>query len=124
NPKNRSWNKNMTLPQMAYGYEMQITPLKMLSFYNAIANDGKYIAPIFVREIRRLGNTVKRFEPRVINEKICSDETLGKIRDMLEGVINNGTGRNIIKNPHYQVAGKSGTAQVADANRGYSANLK
>ncbi|RZK84610.1 MAG: cell division protein, partial [Pedobacter sp.] len=52
---NKSWNKNMTLPQMAYGYEMNLTPLKMLSFYNAVANDGKYVAPIFVKEIRRLG---------------------------------------------------------------------
>lgn len=124
NPKNRSWNKYMTLPQMAYGYEMQLTPLKMLSFYNAIANDGKYIAPIFVREIRRLGNTVERFKARVINEKICSDETLGKMKDLLEGVITEGTGRNIVRSPLYRIAGKSGTAQVADGNRGYRANLQ
>lgn len=124
NPKNRSWNKNMTLPQMAYGYEMQLTPLKMLSFYNAIANDGKYIAPIFVREIRRLGNTVKQFKARVINEKICSDRTLGKIKAMLEGVITEGTGKSIIRSPLYRVAGKSGTAQVADGNKGYRAKLQ
>ena len=120
-PKNKSWNKNMTLPQMAYGYEMQLTPLKLLSFYNAIANDGKYIAPIFVKEIKRLGNTVEQFKARVINEKICSDETLGKMRAMLEGVITNGTGKTIIKSPFYRVAGKSGTAQVADGNKGYKA---
>jgi cell division protein FtsI (penicillin-binding protein 3) len=113
NPNNRSWNKNMTLPQMAYGYEMQLTPLKMLSFYNAIANEGKYIAPIFVREIRRLGSTVEQFKARVINDKICSDVTLGKIKAMLEGVITEGTGKTIIRSPFYRVAGKSGTAQVA-----------
>ncbi|MBC8052108.1 MAG: transpeptidase family protein [Sphingobacteriaceae bacterium] len=121
NPNNRSWNKNMTLPQMAYGYEMQLTPLKMLSFYNAIANNGKYVTPIFVNEIRRLGNTVEQFKTRVVNEKICSDETLGKIRAMLEGVITEGTGRNVIYNPFYKVAGKTGTAQVADGNKGYRA---
>lgn len=121
NPKNKSWNKNMTLPQMAYGYEMQLTPLKMLSFYNAIANGGKYIAPIFVKEIKRLGNTVEQFQARVINEKICSNETLGKIQAMLEGVITDGTGKTIIKSPFYRVAGKSGTAQVADGNKGYKA---
>lgn len=121
NPNNKSWNKNMTLPQMAYGYEMQLTPLKMLSFYNAIANNGKYIAPIFVKEIKRLGNTVEQFHARVINEKICSDETLGKIQAMLEGVITEGTGKTIIKSPFYRVAGKSGTAQVADGNKGYKA---
>lgn len=121
NPNNKSWNKNMTLPQMAYGYEMQLTPLKMLSFYNAIANDGKYIAPIFVKEIKRLGNTVEQFKARVINEKICSDETLGKMQALLEGVITDGTGKTIIKSPLYRVAGKSGTAQVADGNKGYKA---
>ncbi len=119
NPNNKSWNKKMTLPQMAYGYEMLLTPLKMLSFYNAIANNGKYIAPIFVREIRRLGNTVKTFNARVINEKICSDETLSKIQEMLEGVITEGTGKNVIYNPLYRVAGKTGTAQVADGKNGY-----
>lgn len=121
NPNNKSWNKNMTLPQMAYGYEMQLTPLKMLSFYNAIANNGKYIAPIFVREIQRLGNTVEQFKARVINEKICSEETLGKIQAMLEGVVTDGTGKTIIRSPFYRVAGKSGTAQVADGNKGYKA---
>lgn len=121
NPSNRSWNKNMTLPQMAYGYEMQLTPLKMLSLYNAVANNGKYVAPIFVREIRRLGNTIEQFHARVINEKICSDVTLKKMQEMLEGVVTEGTGKNIIRNPLYRIAGKSGTAQVADANRGYRA---
>ncbi len=118
NPENRSWNKKQTLPQMAYGYEMQITPLQMLAFYNAVANDGKYIAPIFVREIRRLGNTVEQFHARVINEKICSDETLGKMKALLEGVVTLGTGKSLAS-PLYKIAGKTGTAQVADANKGY-----
>lgn len=119
NPKNRSWNKNMTLPQMAYGYEMQLTPLKMLSFYNAVANNGRYIAPIFVREIRRLGTPIEKFQARVINEKIASDRALKIMREMLEGVVTEGTGKGIIYNPLYKVAGKTGTAQVADANKGY-----
>ncbi|QHS54202.1 transpeptidase family protein [Mucilaginibacter sp. 14171R-50] len=119
NPGNRSWNKNMTLPQMAYGYEMQLTPLKMLSFYNAVANNGKYIAPIFVREIRRLGNPIEQFKARVVNDKICSDETLSKIKSMLEGVVTEGSGKQVVYNPEYKIAGKTGTAQVADGNRGY-----
>ncbi len=118
---NKSWNKNMTLPQMAYGYEMQITPLKMLSFYNAVANNGKYIAPIFVKEIRRLGNPIEQFKARVINDKICSDVTLSKIKKMLEGVVTEGSGRQIVYNPLYNIAGKTGTAQVADGNLGYKA---
>jgi len=120
-PKNTSWNKNMSLPQMAYGYEMQLTPLKMLSFYNAVANNGKYVSPLFVREIRRLGSPVEQFKTRVINNKICSDVTLKKIQEMLEGVISEGTGKKIIYNPLYRIAGKTGTAQVADANKGYRA---
>ncbi len=119
NPENKSWNKNMTLPQMAYGYEMQLTPLKMLSFYNAVANNGKYIAPIFVKEIRRLGNPIEQFEARVIKDKICSDVTLGKIKNMLEGVVLEGSGKKFVRNPLYKIAGKTGTAQVADANKGY-----
>lgn len=120
-PKNTSWNKNMTLPQMAYGYEMSLTPLKMLSFYNAIANNGKYVAPLFVREIRRLGNPIEQFKARVVNNKIASDVALKKMQEMMEGVITEGTGRGVIYNPLYRIAGKSGTAQVADANKGYKA---
>ncbi|MBL4676315.1 MAG: transpeptidase family protein [Mucilaginibacter sp.] len=121
NPKNRSWNKNMSLPQMAYGYEMQLTPLKMLSFYNAVANNGKMVSPVFVKEIRRLGNTIERFQTRVINDKICSDVTLKKMQGMLEGVVTEGSGHDYVYNPLYKIAGKTGTAQVADANKGYKA---
>lgn len=120
NPKNKSWNKNLTLPQMAYGYEMQLTPLKLLSFYNAVANNGRYLAPVFVKEIRRLGNPIEQFKARVVNDKICSDETLAKAKALLEGVMINGTGRSLAS-PNYRIAGKTGTAQVADANRGYRA---
>ena len=123
NPKNRSWNKKQTLPQMAYGYEMQITPLQMLAFYNAVANDGRYIAPIFVREIRRLGNTVELFKARVINEKIVSDVTIKKAQALLEGVVTEGTGKGLAS-PLYRIAGKTGTAQVADANKGYQVDKK
>jgi len=118
-PKNKSWHKSITLPQMAYGYEMQLTPLKMLSFYNAVANNGKYISPIFVKEIRRLGNPIAQFKARVIKEKICSDETLSKIKNMLEGVVTEGSGKAIVYNPLYEIAGKTGTAQVANNNEGY-----
>lgn len=120
NPGFKSWNKNMTLPQMAYGYEMLLTPLQMLSFYNAVANDGKYISPIFVKEIRRLGNPIKQFKARVIDDQICSSQTIKKLQAMLEGVVTEGTGK-LMGSPLYRVAGKTGTAQVADGNKGYRA---
>ena len=118
NPHSRSWSK-LTLPQMAYGYEEKLTPLQMLCFYNSVANNGKMIAPIFVKEIQRMGNTVQQFQARVINPKVCSDETLGKVKSMLEGVVTEGTAKNVIKNPLYTVAGKTGTAQIAKGNKGY-----
>jgi cell division protein FtsI (penicillin-binding protein 3) len=118
----RSWNKRMTLPQMAYGYEMMLTPLKMLTLYNAVANNGKMVSPIFVKEIRRLGNPIEQFQAKVMNDKICSDKTLGKLKAMLEGVVTNGSGKQVVYNPLYKIAGKTGTAQVADGNLGYKAN--
>ncbi|MGZ3753891.1 MAG: penicillin-binding protein [Mucilaginibacter sp.] len=117
-PSNRSWSK-LTLPQMAYGYEMQMTPLQMLTLYNSVANNGKMIAPIFVREIQRLGNPVEQFQARVINPKVCSDATLGKMKALLEGVVLEGTGKTFIKSNLYSSAGKTGTAQIANDGAGY-----
>jgi len=119
NPKSRTWNKYYTLPQMAYGYEMNITALQMLSFYNSVPNNGKMIAPILVKEIRRLGNTVEQFQARTINDKVCSDATLGKMKALLEGVVKEGTAKTLFKGCLFPVAGKTGTAQLANGNRGY-----
>ncbi len=116
-PESRSWS-GLSLPQMAYGYELKMTPMQILTLYNAVANDGKMISPVFVREIRRLGNTVELFKSKVISEKICSDKTLWMLKDMLEGVMTDGTGK-AMNNPLYKIAGKTGTAQVADGAKGY-----
>lgn len=116
-PDSKSWS-GLSLPQMAYGYELKMTPLQMLTLYNAVANNGKMVAPLFVKEIRHLGNTVEVFEPRVINPKIASDKTIGKLRAMMEGVVTNGTGKKL-QSPQYGVAGKTGTAQMADGAAGY-----
>jgi len=118
-PKSKSWSK-LSLVQMAYGYELKLTPLQTLVLYNAVANDGKMVAPLFVKEIQHLGNTVQRFEARVINKQIVSKQTLGKIRGMLEGVMIEGTGKRL-SSPLYTAAGKTGTAQMADDSRGYGA---
>src|SRR5690606_13568026 len=74
-PDSKSWSK-LSLTQMSYGYELLMTPLQMLTFYNAVANDGKMIAPLFVREIRRLGNTIEKYQARVIDESIASASTI------------------------------------------------
>jgi cell division protein FtsI (penicillin-binding protein 3) len=121
NTNSKDWNKLQSLSQMAYGYELKLTPLQMLTFYNSVPNNGKMIAPIFVSEIRRLNNTIERFEARVINPQVCSDKTLAKVRGMLEGVVLEGTGKLVIKNKLYSVAGKTGTAQIANGSKGYGA---
>ncbi|MFD2742527.1 MULTISPECIES: penicillin-binding protein [Sphingobacterium] len=118
-PESRSWSK-LSLIQMAYGYEMKLTPLQTLTLYNAVANDGKMIAPLFVKEIRNLGNTVETFEARVINKQIASEEAIDKMQGMLRSVMTNGTGKRL-RSPLYNAAGKTGTAQMADGSRGYGA---
>lgn len=117
-PDSKSWS-GLSLVQMAYGYELKLTPLQTLSLYNAVANDGKMVAPLFVKEIRRLGNTIERFETRVIDEQIASDATISKLQDMLAGVMIEGTGKRL-RNPELPMAGKTGTAQMADGAAGYS----
>jgi len=116
-PASKSWS-GLSLPQMAYGYELKMTPLQMLTLYNAIANNGKMVAPLFVKEIRHLGNTVAHFEARVVEQRIASESTIGKLRAMLEGVMIEGTGKRL-RNPNFATAGKTGTAQMADGAAGY-----
>jgi len=112
----------LSLPFMSIGYEVRMTPLQMLAFYNAVANDGKMVRPVFVEEMQSHGKTVKRFSTEVLNNHICSRETLEQVRDMLEGVVENGTASNL-KNSRYKIAGKTGTAQVALSKEGYVESL-
>lgn len=116
-PDSKSWS-GLSLPQMAYGYELKMTPLQMLTLYNAVANDGVMVAPLFVKEIRHLGNTVQLFQPKVLNNRIASPKTIAKLQDMLEGVMTNGTGKRMLTT-QYTIAGKTGTAQMADGAAGY-----
>ncbi|RLD38815.1 MAG: cell division protein [Bacteroidetes bacterium] len=118
NTSDKSWS-GVTLPWMAHGYELQITPLQTLAFYNAIANDGKMMKPMFIKEIRNLNQSIKKFPPEVLNEKIASKETIDILQEMLEGVVLRGTARNI-RNNSYTIAGKTGTAQIAQNNQGYN----
>lgn len=116
-PKEKSWT-GITLPWMSVGYELKITPLQLLAFYNAIANDGQRMQPRLVKEIRNRGEMVKSFGPEEVGGRICSRKTLNEIRDMLECVVKNGTARNIYT-PKYRIAGKTGTARLASGPGGY-----
>jgi cell division protein FtsI (penicillin-binding protein 3) len=113
----RNWY-GTTLPWMTIGYEVELTPLQLLSVYNAVANNGKMVKPQFVKEIRHQNKVVKFNEPVVLNESICKPETIKKLREMLEGVVQDGTARNV-RNSVYKIAGKTGTAQVL-TKQGYS----
>lgn len=111
-----------TLAGMSYGYETKMTPLQILNFYNAVANDGKMLKPRLVKEVRENGALVKRYKAEVLNPRIASKETIGKAQKMLEGVCINGTGKEI-NSKHFNVAGKTGTARVATSSEGYSAGM-
>jgi len=88
-----------------------LTSLQLLSFYNAIANNGRMMRPYIVSEIRDAYGVREKFEPKVLKEQIASDATLAQVREMLEGVVQNGTARRI-RRAHYKIAGKTGTAKV------------
>ncbi|MFT5753383.1 MAG: cell division protein FtsI (penicillin-binding protein 3) [Flavobacterium sp.] len=109
-PGTKDWS-GIALPWMAYGYGVSVTPLQTLALYNAVANDGKMIKPFFVKEIKEWNKSIQKFETEVINEKICSDETLKKVRAILSNVVKEGTGSKLYS-PNFSMAGKTGTVQM------------
>ena len=110
NPNDPSWS-GIALPWMAYGYGLRLTPLQILSFYNAVANDGELVKPRFVKAISRGGKVERVFGPEILNPAICSEETLGKAQDMLKGVFVDGTAKHL-RSDAFTMAGKTGTVQV------------
>lgn len=117
-PGDEDWY-GTTLPWMSIGYEVNMTPLQILAFFNAVANEGRMVKPNFVKEIRYRGKIVEEYENEVLSSKICSDNTLSQVKSMLEGVVERGTAKNI-KSKEYKIAGKTGTALIADKHRGYA----
>lgn len=118
--KDKTWSKS-TISSMPMGYEVELTPLQILAFYNAIANDGVFIRPKFVREIQENGETVAVIKTDTLVAKIASEAVIADLQTMLRGVVLNGTGRRGFKDVPYAVAGKTGTAQVTTVGeKGYS----
>ncbi|MEI6595397.1 MAG: penicillin-binding protein [Bacteroidota bacterium] len=115
--KDKDWY-GTTLPWSSIGYEIKVTPMQMLTLYNAVANNGKMVKPIFVNQISQTGKIIKEFKTEVMVEQICKPSTLKQLRSCMEGVVQHGTATNL-KNPNYTVAGKTGTALVADGRSGY-----
>ena len=111
-----------TLAWMSYGYETKMTPLQILTFYNAVANGGKMLKPRLVKEIRDKGARVEHFRPVILNSSVASRETIRKARKMLEGVCETGTGKSL-KNDLFTIAGKTGTAQISTGAGGYQKGM-
>jgi cell division protein FtsI (penicillin-binding protein 3) len=116
-PGDKLWS-GLSLPMMSHGYEVQMTPLQILTFYNAVANNGRMMRPRFVTAIMRNGPVIKNYEPDVIINSIASRSTIRKAKKMMEGVVEEGTATNL-KNANYKIAGKTGTAQIAKDKYGY-----
>jgi cell division protein FtsI (penicillin-binding protein 3) len=121
-PGDKLWS-GLSLPMMSHGYEVQLTPLQILTFYNAVANDGRMMRPRFVTAVMRNGHVIKRFEPDVIINSIASRNTIRKARKMMEGVVESGTATNL-QNANYKIAGKTGTAQIARGRSGYRSGVR
>ncbi len=123
-PGGKFWGAT-TLPFMAHGYEELVTPLHMLMIYNAVANGGRMMKPYLVNSVRELGVDVKTFSPKVLVDKICSDETLGKLKGCMLDVVESEHGTaHTLKTNMYSFAGKTGTAVTALDNRGYNKGNK
>ncbi len=109
-PKDEKWS-GISLPWMAYGYGVEMTDIQMLTYYNAIANNGKMMKPFLVQKIKSFDHTIKNFKPKILNNSIASTKTIYKMQDMLRGVVTDGTAKNI-NSPYVKIAGKTGTAQT------------
>ncbi len=115
--RSKYWSKT-TLPWMSIGYETQIAPINTVAFYNAIANDGKMMQPRFVKQLVKDGQVVKEYEPVVLKEQIAKPQAIKTMQTILEHVVSQGLGRKA-GSKMFKVAGKTGTAQVADQFGGY-----
>lgn len=109
----------LSLPWMSTGYEVQLTPLQTLRFYNAIANNGKMVSPYLVEKIVDKTKAIKTFKPEVIDNKIASKESIELLKKLMLSVVETGTAKSI-KPSYYTIAGKTGTAKINDPRTGYS----
>ena len=118
-PGSKRWGPT-TLPWMAFGYNIALAPIQTLAMYNSIANNGVMMRPYLVNAIKEEGKILKTMSPKAYPWTVCSPNTLKQLHIALEGVCTNGTAKRLFPNSLYKVAGKTGTALVADGNRGYA----
>jgi len=109
-PNDRKAWSGISLPWMMFGYEVSFTPLQILAYYNAIANNGVLVKPQFVERFEKMGSTVKDIQPEILNPSICSKGTLVQLQSLLKNALEKGTGKSL-KHDLFQMAGKTGTSQ-------------
>ncbi|MEO1653265.1 MAG: penicillin-binding protein, partial [Bacteroidota bacterium] len=122
NTTDNTWS-GVSLPWMSIGYELKVSPLQLLTFYNAIANDGYAMAPYLVRKITNAGEVIKEYKSQKSTTPICSPETLLKMKILLRGVVERGTAKNI-NTKKYSISGKTGTSQKIDTRGRYIKKYK
>ncbi len=110
-PGDKGWS-GVSLAWMSHGYEVALTPLQTLAFYNAIANGGELLRPRLIKEVREWNKTIHRFEKKVIHPAIASEETVKQVQQLLKNVVEkeHGTGHRLYS-PDFSMSGKTGTAQ-------------
>ncbi|WP_420321749.1 penicillin-binding protein [Flagellimonas sp.] len=110
-PGDKGWS-GISLGWMSHGYEVSLTPMQTLAFYNAIANDGEFVKPRLIKAVREGSKILKRFDKEVVNPSICSKETVKKVQQLLKDVVEKdyGTG-NGLYSKSFSMAGKTGTTQ-------------
>jgi cell division protein FtsI (penicillin-binding protein 3) len=121
NTTSKTWS-SVALPWISFGYNIAISPLQTLTIYNAVANGGKMMKPYLVNAVMQDGKLIKEFKPTVVLDSICSKTTLDQLKTCLEGVVTSGTAKSL-QNPFFSIAGKTGTAQVANGNKGYTEHI-
>jgi cell division protein FtsI (penicillin-binding protein 3) len=109
----------MNMITMSFGYAIQVSPLHTLTLYNAIANDGTMMKPYLVNSIQNDGVMVRKFSPTILEEKIASSSIIDAAKESMEQVVTEGTGKYAFKDMPFMIAGKTGTAHVADGNIKY-----
>jgi cell division protein FtsI (penicillin-binding protein 3) len=117
-PNDKHWSA-ISLPWMAFGYGVSVTPMQTLTLYNAVANNGEMVKPQFVSEIKEWNKVIKTYNKEVINPKICSDETIGKLKAVLQNAVKRGTGKDLYSK-NFSMSGKTGTAQANYGKNGGS----
>ncbi len=114
-PTSEHWSGS-TLPWMSVGYEMKISPLHTLAFCNALVNKGKMIQPIIVKRAIYANTIIEEYKPKILVEKVASEQTLYTMQKLMEGVVKRGTAKNIYTD-EYGIGGKTGTSEKWENNK-------